>query len=63
MRSIMAPRGTKVIATGWFNNSADNPSNPDPTAAVRFGEQTYEEMMIGYFDWVPAAASASPDVR
>ena len=32
------------------NNSADNPANPDPTTPVRFGEQTFEEMMIGYFD-------------
>jgi mono/diheme cytochrome c family protein len=47
--------GDALRATGWFDNSADNPANPDPTARVRFGEQTWEEMMIGYFDWIPAS--------
>ena len=45
--------GTRLRATGWFDNSEGNPYNPDPGAEVRFGEQTYDEMMIGYFDWVP----------
>ena len=44
--------GTVLRATGWFDNSEGNPLNPDPTAEVRFGEQTEDEMMIGYFDWV-----------
>jgi len=48
------PAGTTLRATGWFDNSEDNPFNPDPTAEVRFGEQTFEEMLIGYFDWVKA---------
>ncbi len=46
----LVPKGTVLRSTGWFDNSADNPANPDPTASVRFGEQTFEEMMIGYFD-------------
>ena len=29
-------------------------ANPDPSAWVRFGEQTFEEMMIGYVNWIPA---------
>ena len=33
-----------------FDNSADNPANPDPTRSVTWGEQTWEEMMIGYVD-------------
>jgi mono/diheme cytochrome c family protein len=53
-RPIFAPAGAVLRATGWFDNSADNPANPDPTAEVRFGEQTWEEMMIGYFDWIRA---------
>jgi hypothetical protein len=48
--------GSKLRATGWFDNSAENPGNPDPTQEVRFGEQSWDEMMIGYFDWIPAAA-------
>ena len=41
-------------ATAWYDNSADNPANPDPTVDVEFREQSWHEMMIGYFDWVPA---------
>ncbi len=48
--------GMTITATGWFDNSADNPFNPDPTVAVHFGEQTFEEMLIGYFDWIPDRA-------
>ena len=35
---------------GWFDNSPNNPYNPDPKAEVRWGEQSWEEMMIGFFD-------------
>src|SRR5271167_168869 len=42
--------GTELQAVAWFDNSKANPHNPDPTAAVRWGEQTYEEMMVGFFD-------------
>jgi len=41
------PAGTDIICTALFDNSADNPSNPDPTASVTFGEQTWQEMMVG----------------
>ena len=34
-----------------MNNSSSNPLNPDPGATVRFGEQTWEEMMIGWLDY------------
>ncbi len=44
------PEGTIVRCVGHFDNSADNPNNPDPTAAVTFGEQTNDEMLIGYMD-------------
>jgi len=42
--------GTELQAVAWFDNSKENPHNPDPTAAVRWGEQTYDEMMVGFFD-------------
>jgi hypothetical protein len=42
--------GTELQAVAWFDNSNDNPHNPDPGAAVRWGEQTYDEMMVGFFD-------------
>jgi hypothetical protein len=42
--------GTELQAVAWFDNSRGNPHNPDPSAAVRWGEQTYDEMMVGFFD-------------
>jgi hypothetical protein len=42
--------GSRIEATGWFDNSPNNPANPDPTATVRWGEQSWEEMMIGFYD-------------
>lgn len=40
-------------ATAWYDNSRRNPWNPDPAKAVRWGAQVTDEMMIGYFDFVP----------
>jgi hypothetical protein len=42
--------GTELQAIAWFDNSANNPRNPDPSAEVRYGEQSREEMMVGFFD-------------
>jgi peroxiredoxin len=47
---LFVPAGAVLHATAWYDNSAANPANPDPTRAVRFGEQTWDEMMIGYFE-------------
>ena len=44
------PAGTKIEATGYFDNSANNKANPDPTKEVRYGDQSWEEMMFGFFD-------------
>lgn len=44
--------GTHLTWVGYFDNSANNPANPDPTAEVRYGEQIWDEMMIGFFDVV-----------
>jgi len=46
------PKGSKIICTGWFDNSDKNPANPDPKKDVRFGEQTWEEMQIGYVNLI-----------
>jgi peroxiredoxin len=45
----LMPKGTVLRCEAHFDNSLENPSNPDPTKTVRFGEQTWEEMMIGWF--------------
>jgi mono/diheme cytochrome c family protein len=49
------PAGTVLEVVAHFDNSKANPANPDPTQTVWFGLQTYEEMMIGYFEavWDP----------
>ena len=44
------PEGTILHCTAHFDNSEDNPANPDPSQPVRWGDQTWEEMMIGWFD-------------
>ena len=44
-------KGTKIHCTAHFDNSAANPSNPDPTRTVVFGEQSSEEMMTGFFQF------------
>jgi len=47
--------GTELQAVARYDNSRANPHNPDPDAAVRWGEQTYDEMMVGFFDVAVAA--------
>ncbi len=42
--------GTRLEVTGYFDNSPNNPLNPDPKATVHYGEQSWDEMMIGFFD-------------
>ncbi len=43
------PAGTELVATATFDNSPENPLNPDPSQWVTFGEQTWDEMLIGFF--------------
>lgn len=44
------PAGTRLLFAGYFDNSSRNPRNPDPSAEVTWGEQSWEEMMVGFFD-------------
>jgi mono/diheme cytochrome c family protein len=44
-----------------YDNSAANPANPDPDKPVRFGEQSFEEMMFGFFDWIPDRRTRATD--
>ncbi len=41
------PAGTKLVQTNWWDNSAQNPANPDPSIEVTWGEQSWEEMLFG----------------
>jgi hypothetical protein len=49
-REKKLPKGTVIEAEAHFDNSPNNRFNPDPTKEVHYGEQTWEEMMIGFFD-------------
>jgi hypothetical protein len=49
VKPILLPKGTKIECTAHFDNSANNPHNPDPKAEVRYGDQSFEEMMFGFF--------------
>ena len=42
--------GTELQAVAWYDNSRNNRHNPDPDSAVTWGDQTYNEMMVGFFD-------------
>ncbi len=53
---ILVPKGARLDCIAHFDNSPNNKYNPDPTKEVRWGDQTYEEMMIGWFHFtVPSA--------
>lgn len=49
---IVLPKGTKIECTAHFDNSPNNPENPDPTKTVRWGQQSWDEMMVGFFNLV-----------
>ena len=44
----LIPKGSVLHCTAYFDNSSENLANPDPEQTVRWGDQTWEEMMIGY---------------
>jgi len=48
---IAAPKGSRLEVTAHHDNSAKNKFNPDPTKEVHWGDQTWDEMMIGYLDY------------
>lgn len=56
----LLPKGTTLMVVAHYDNSAANRFNPDPTATVRWGEQTWEEMLIGYFGTIEAPEASSP---
>jgi len=62
---VFAPKGSRVECIAHFDNSAKNKWNPDPTKIIRWGQQTWDEMMIGFIGFVrddeKVAASARHD--
>jgi len=56
-KPLALPKGSRIECTAHFDNSINNPYNPNPKATVHFGDQTWDEMMIGFFDvTIPALA-------
>lgn len=45
----LLPKGSRILCTALYDNSADNPNNPDPGKAIRWGQQSWDEMMIGFY--------------
>ena len=54
---VFLPAGTTILVDGAFDNSAQNPFNPDPSIPVYFGEQSWEEMFFGFMTWKDADQS------
>ncbi len=48
---LRVPAGTRIIARGAFDNSSQNPWNPDASIEVNWGEQSWEEMFMGFYSW------------
>ena len=51
--------GARLVATAWYDNSADSPDNPDPSALVRFGPAMADEVLGGCFEWSPRAPESA----
>jgi len=56
---LKLPAGTTIECTAYYDNSKNNPFNPDPTKEIKFGEQSWDEMMFGFFD-VAVAIDKNP---
>jgi type 1 glutamine amidotransferase len=52
MEPIALPKGARILCSAHFDNSANNPLNPDPSREVTWGDQSWDEMMVGFFNVV-----------
>jgi mono/diheme cytochrome c family protein len=53
----LIPKGARIHCIAHWDNSPANPTNPDPTRRVTFGPQTWDEMMMGWLDYVEEEAA------
>ncbi len=61
---LTLPQGARIDCVAHFDNSPNNKYNPDPSVEVKWGDQTWEEMMIGWFTYlIPAGRSLVPPRR
>ncbi len=61
-KPLVLTKGTRIECTAHFDNSANNPNNPNASEAVRWGDQSWEEMMIGFFDLALGPGVKAEDV-
>jgi peroxiredoxin len=57
----LLPKGSVIRTTAHYDNSADNVFNPDPSINVRYGDQTWEEMMFGWYSTIVPRNQAPED--
>lgn len=60
-KPVRLPKGTRLDYTAVFDNSANNPANPDPKKSVQWGDQSFEEMHVGFTE-IAFPADADPNV-
>jgi peroxiredoxin len=61
---VKVPQGARMVCTAVYDNSRNNPANPDPTREVGWGDQSWDEMMLGYFDViVPRGSTEMKSMR
>jgi len=60
---LALPKGSRLTVTAHFDNSPGNRANPDPGATVRWGDQTWEEMMIGFITYTVESATPTTASR
>ncbi|MCA9263351.1 MAG: redoxin domain-containing protein [Planctomycetales bacterium] len=53
----LLPKNTRIVCTATYDNSERNWANPDPDRTVGWGDQSWDEMMIGFFDTIPTKSS------
>jgi len=52
---VLMEKGSRMMVTFHFDNSANNPANPDPAKAIRWGDRTEDEMMVTWTETLDAA--------
>jgi len=58
---VSVKKGDQLRITAWYDNSPNNPNNPDPAKEVLWGDQSWDEMLFAFFDFV-IPADSNPDL-
>lgn len=61
-KPLLLPKGTELRATAWYDNSPNNKYNPDPKDLVHWGDQSWEEMLAGFVDFVIPIDASPRDI-